>query len=356
MVRKALLTVFARLAIAALVPLCQCSFLFDFHRLDNGDADSGDTTDDGGGDDGLALEAAVDAGFVVDASEAGDLETSSDDAGLDATVDSGDTDATPDSGGPDAPVDGGAADTAPDRGTIEGGMEGGSIDAPSDGPSIDAPAEGGGLALGLAAFYPFAESSGTVSADASNNNHSATMQGATFSAGVQNNAATMNGSNQYVSLPSGIMNGFTAFSISMWINLNAVPTHVHIFDFGTGTTAYMFLTPNSGTGTLQFAITTSGGPGEQRMNAPALVGTGVWRHLCVTLSGTTATLYVNGVQSVQNTAMTLNPSALGITTQNWIGRSQFTADPYANGKVDEFRIYNRALTAAEVQYLFAQRQ
>ena len=48
--------------------------------------------------------------------------------------------------------------------------------------------------------------------------------------------------------------------------------------------------------------------------------------------------------------MTLKPSNMGSTTQNWIGRSQFN-DPYLNGRVDDFRIYNKALTASEIAAL-----
>jgi hypothetical protein len=49
--------------------------------------------------------------------------------------------------------------------------------------------------------------------------------------------------------------------------------------------------------------------------------------------------------------MTLSPANLGNTTQYYIGRSQY-ADPYLDGQLDQFRIYNRALSAAEVLALF----
>jgi hypothetical protein len=49
--------------------------------------------------------------------------------------------------------------------------------------------------------------------------------------------------------------------------------------------------------------------------------------------------------------MTLNPSSLGVTNQNWIGHSQFPADPYLDGTVDDFNIYSRALSASEVATL-----
>jgi hypothetical protein len=49
------------------------------------------------------------------------------------------------------------------------------------------------------------------------------------------------------------------------------------------------------------------------------------------------------------------PKNLGNTTQNWIGRSQFTADAFFLGMVDDFRLYNRAVSAAEVRYLAGDR-
>jgi hypothetical protein len=113
----------------------------------------------------------------------------------------------------------------------------------------------------------------------------------------------------------------------------------------------MFLVPSSGTN-VRFAITTGGSGAEQRINGTAALPAGVWTHVAVTRSGSTGTLYVNGAQVAQNTAMTLSPSSLGSTTQNWIGRSQYGSDAFLDGQVDEFRIYNRALSAAEVLALF----
>jgi hypothetical protein len=49
--------------------------------------------------------------------------------------------------------------------------------------------------------------------------------------------------------------------------------------------------------------------------------------------------------------MDFPPFQIGNTPRNWIGRSQFANDPYLNGKVDDFRIYNGALTADEIAAL-----
>jgi hypothetical protein len=351
--------VLASIAVIGLAGLCQCSLFFNLGGLDsaNGDdaADAVDAADDGAVG---ALDAATDgegSAVVVDAADdrgdagtsdvtggGGDAET----RGLDA-ADSGGSEG----GGLDASKDGEG-----DAGALDG-SEGGGLDA----GGADAADGGDPLVVGLLAFYPFDETSGTTSADASGNGQTATMVGgASFAAGLRGNAATLGGSPQSVSLPTGIVAGLTSFSISTWVKLTGgpdggLPVWSRIFDFGTGTTTYMFLTPNNGaTDALRFAITTGGNTREQVITNATPLPTTTWQHVAVTLTANTGTLYVNGAQVMQNAAMTLSPSSLGNTTQNWLGRSQFAGDPYVIGQIDNFRIYNRALSASEVQQLFQQ--
>ena len=48
--------------------------------------------------------------------------------------------------------------------------------------------------------------------------------------------------------------------------------------------------------------------------------------------------------------ITIKPSDLGNTTNNFVGASQYTeTDPLFHGSISEFRIYDSALTAAEVE-------
>jgi hypothetical protein len=45
----------------------------------------------------------------------------------------------------------------------------------------------------------------------------------------------------------------------------------------------------------------------------------------------------------------------GNTPNNFIGKSAFTADPYFAGLLDDFGVYNRALSASEITMLYAVR-
>ena len=78
-----------------------------------------------------------------------------------------------------------------------------------------------------------------------------------------------------------------------------------------------------------------------------------WRHVAVVLSGNTGRLYLSGIQVAQNTNLVLNPINLGATSNVWLGRSQYTADPYLNGTLDDVRMSCRAYGAEEIAALAA---
>jgi DUF1680 family protein len=159
----------------------------------------------------------------------------------------------------------------------------------------------------------------------------------------------LDGVDDYIDVPDGITSGFTNCTIAAWVNLNSSDTWTRIFDFGIDTTTNMFLTPNSGSA-IRFAITTGGSSGEEQINGSSTVSTGSWQHVAVVLNGNVGILYVNGSEVGRNSSMTLVPADLGNTTNNYIGRSQYD-DPYLNASVDDFFIYDRALSSSEIASL-----
>ncbi len=195
-------------------------------------------------------------------------------------------------------------------------------------------------------------------ADTSGHGYDGTAQtGASFGDGPTGygRALVLDGTSGYADLAIGsLVQTLSSGTVALWVNwAGSGGAWQRAFDFGTGTDAYMFLTP-SGASSLRFAITVEGGGNESQLNAPAL-STG-WHHVAVAIDGAALQMqmYLDGTQVDAGPTEVL-PSDLGATTQNWIGRSQYDGDAYFNGSVDDVRIYNRALSGPEIRYLVGDR-
>ena len=99
----------------------------------------------------------------------------------------------------------------------------------------------------------------------------------------------------------------------------------------------------------KFAITSMGRLAELGLEAPAALPTREWTHVALVLGSSGAVLYVNGAVVASDSTVRLRPAELGSTTNNYIGRSQFSEDPYLDGIIDEIRVYSRALSLDEIQ-------
>jgi hypothetical protein len=77
-----------------------------------------------------------------------------------------------------------------------------------------------------------------------------------------------------------------------------------------------------------------------------------WHHVAVVVDDATKimTIYLDG-SPMGSRPTALVPKDLGTTTQNWLGRSQWSGDNYYKGMMDDFTIYNRALSEGEIRYL-----
>jgi len=193
--------------------------------------------------------------------------------------------------------------------------------------------------------------------DSSGNDYHGTIYGnISYDAGYAGQALVMNGIDTYVDLPIGA-------ELSTMTD-TTVATHVYfgggsgawqrVFDFGAGTSRYMFFCPRTGTaGIMTFVVRGSTGA-EQIVDGPATLSVG-WHHVAVTIDtqAATTTIYIDG-EPVASGGTAQLPRDMGVTDQNWIGKSQYP-DALLLGSIDDFCIYNRALTAAEVRYLAGDR-
>ena len=221
-------------------------------------------------------------------------------------------------------------------------------------PDVVAPADPGND--GLVAQYLM---EGNLQDGSGNGNDGTPMGDPTYADGPAGYGQVLNmdGTNDYVDLPIG--------PTIATLTDTTVATNVYfgggsgawqrLFDFGSGTSRYMFFCPRTGTaGNMNFVVRGSTGA-EQIVDGPTPLSVG-WHHVAVTIDtqATTTTIYVDG-EPVASGGTAQLPRDMGVTTQNWIGRSQYSADAYFLGSIDDFRIYDRALSAAEVRYLAGDR-
>ena len=129
-----------------------------------------------------------------------------------------------------------------------------------------------------------------------------------------------------------------------WVKVLGTKQWQRIFDFGNGTSHYMFLTPNAGS-TTRFAIKNGGE--EQILDCEKLPAA-KWKHVAVTIGQGKTAIYIDGEEAASTTGITIKPSDIR-PAMNFLGRSQFDSDPALTGTVQDVRIYNYALTAEEVK-------
>jgi hypothetical protein len=183
-----------------------------------------------------------------------------------------------------------------------------------------------------------------------NANHATTTGSPAFVAGKYGSAMDLDGASRYAMSPAGFLASVSSFTMAVWVNWDGGGAWQRIFDFGNGTSQYMFLTPSSGSGTLRFAMTLNGAGAEQILETSALPQ-GQWQHVAITRVGNTCRLYRNGLPVVSG-SMTISPASFN-PALNYLGESQYEADPLFNGRLDELFIYNYALSDAEIARLAA---
>lgn len=171
----------------------------------------------------------------------------------------------------------------------------------------------------------------------------------------------------YVVVPALAPLAPDAATIAVWVNLGAATSTQNwerIWDFGDSSTAPRWMNLTARTGSSPngpvFATSASGHTDArtERLVSPTPLTANVWHHVAIVLSaGTpyTGVMYVDGVAVATNNAMTVHLADIGATANNWIGRSQFTSDPYFNGSFDDFRVYKRALSQQEIAALLTLR-
>ncbi|MER5199936.1 family 43 glycosylhydrolase [Streptomyces sp. NPDC002755] len=219
--------------------------------------------------------------------------------------------------------------------------------------------EGADVPADLLLHYGFDETSGNIAVDSSGHgNHGTYVRTPAFGTGVDGGSFKMSGdsaTSPYVRIPNGVLKDADSVTVSTYAKWQGGSSFQWLFGLGPDSDTYLFATPSNGGSSLYSAITKASWSAESKLTAGSQLTPGEWRHVTVTLDGSTGTmvLYVDGVEAARTTT-TVKPSELYNSAKDYsgyIGRSLYAADPYFAGEVDDFRVYGRALSAAEVMEL-----
>jgi hypothetical protein len=180
--------------------------------------------------------------------------------------------------------------------------------------------------------------------DAVGSNDGSNAGGVSFGVGEELQAFNMIGtSGSFVDVPDSASLEMTAgITLDAWVNESILAGR--IFDKITAFGADGFLLDMAGD---RIRMIIGGDARVSDLSVPV----GIWTHVAGTYDGSTISLYINGTPAG---AVTVSPHPVPVNANTLKFGADSTGGSLYTGMIDEPRIFNRALTAAEIQTLFWQ--
>ncbi|MGA2786622.1 MAG: LamG-like jellyroll fold domain-containing protein [Verrucomicrobiota bacterium] len=186
--------------------------------------------------------------------------------------------------------------------------------------------------------------------DSVGGNSGTLVNSVSFTTGEVSQAFLFDGVSSYVSIPdSPSLDSFTtSITIETWIKVNQTTANSNWKGIVTKGNSSWRLQGRAGAKTVVFSA--NGVSPNVDLYGSRNVNDGQWHHVAGVYDGTTMFLYVDGTLDVSQ-------PATGSIAQNslplCIGQTANSTGYYFNGLIDEASIYNRALTAAEIQSIYS---
>ncbi|MFA5292967.1 MAG: LamG-like jellyroll fold domain-containing protein [Phycisphaerae bacterium] len=194
---------------------------------------------------------------------------------------------------------------------------------------------------GLAGYWKFDETSGITAVDSSGNGNNGTLismsSPSCWITGQIGGGLNYDGWNDYVNCGNGASLDITGdITIALWLYANNFNWDPDLITRGSYFTSYSIWATSSGY--IRFSLD------NDRLTSNTALSTGTWHHIAVTRGGNQRKIYINGQQDTSDTY----GSPIGST----FGALNISTNSYPfNGIMDDVRIYDRALSAAEVAQL-----
>ena len=185
---------------------------------------------------------------------------------------------------------------------------------------------------------------GTTWFDLTSNGNNGTISGATW-----NNSGYFNfdGSNDIVTLGSDM--GFITRTWQAWVNPDVIQRQYILNTYGSTITIGAAWVEMNANGTIRAGVRNSSNVSSYSDSSTTL-STNSWNDICMTTDGTNLKLYINGILDFTVAA---NLTSIASNSQNLvIGKNIRTNSYYWNGQMSKVRIYDTALTQAEITALY----
>jgi hypothetical protein len=199
---------------------------------------------------------------------------------------------------------------------------------------------------GLIAYYPF-----DGNANAKIGTLNGTVSGATLSTGRNNESNTaysFDGVDDYIEFGAGMLSGDGEFSILIWINTSS-GSFARILSQRNGGYNGQYIVELESDGEIEF-YTYSSLTGKWIVRSSSALNDGNWHHLAFVQQDNGGKMYLNG--SLDQTDNSNGKVNLLSTNKTYLGKDGRNNSSFYTGKVDDLKIYNRALSASEIQTLF----
>ncbi len=155
-------------------------------------------------------------------------------------------------------------------------------------------------------------------------------------------ALDFDGTNDRLAISGVTRNGTLSFSA--WVYLRSLADEM-IFNFkSTNSVANLFM--------FATVLTLRGGSVTSVNSAANPFATSTWTHVAATITGTTGTLFVNGLQIATGTIAAVGASTSGFDIGAY---SDFGAGYFLNGRLDDLRLFHRLLSGSEITALATRR-
>jgi len=201
------------------------------------------------------------------------------------------------------------------------------------------------------AYFKLNENTGTMVVDAMGNLISGTISGASWMTGKSGYALNFDGTNDYASLGNpAALNMTGSRSIAAWIKLNGL-TGTYQVIAGKYLNNYSLSVDSSGH-LLSFVAKTSGFNADAAISqSNGTIAIGSWQHVAMTfdINGDKKIhLYINGAEVTYSTQSTLNATLSATDTRIFSIGCDLGSRFWFYGIIDEVKVYDRALSATEV--------